>query len=137
MTQFIVLTIDQCDKLFPANPKTGSRERLSTVGHAICPIALEGDLEFILPVEVLDDPHHAEALKMLAAQPFDAKVMDALPVDQKPAPVDSKDAVDLKAPERLREVRETEFKVATLAIDPKAEVPVDTPIDAPIEGGKV
>ena len=88
-------------------------------------------------MEVLDDPHHAEALKMLAAQPFDAKVMDALPVDQKPAPVDSKDAVDLKAPERLREVRETEFKVATLAIDPKAEVPVDTPIDAPIEGGKV
>jgi hypothetical protein len=121
MTELIILTAEQADKLFPVDPKTGSRERLSEKGHAICPIPLEGDLEFILPVEVLDDPKHAETLKMLAAQPFDAKGIDALPVDQKPAPVDARNAIDLKAPERKRVVTEAEFKKFTLEIGPKAE----------------
>jgi hypothetical protein len=135
MTQFIVMTAAQADKLFPVNAKTGSRERLSAVGHAICPIALEGDLEFILPLEVLDDPHHAEAIKMLAGQVYDAKAIEALPEDQKPAPVESKDALDFKSETLKRDVLEAEFKVVTLdaAADPKLEAPIKTPV----EGGKV
>lgn len=131
MSQFIVLTFDQANKLFPVNPKTGERARLSAKGHALCPIPLEGDLEFILPVEVLNDPHHAEALKMLAAQPFDAKVIDALPVDEKPAPILAKDAVDLKSPTLAREVLPTEFK--KVALDVAIDAPIDAPIDQPLD----
>jgi hypothetical protein len=126
MSEFIVLTAEQADKLFPVNPKTGSRERLSQAGHAICPIALEGDLEFILPVEVLDDPKHAEAIKMLAGETYDAKEYDKLAADQKPAPIASKDAVNLKSAALKREVLAAEFKVATF--DVAAEVPIEEPI---------
>jgi hypothetical protein len=136
MSEFIVLTLEQCDKLFPIDPRTGSRMRLSEKGHAICPIPLEGDLEFILPVEVLDDPKHAETLKMLAAQPFDAKAIDALPVDEKPALVDARDAVDLKAPERKRVVTEAEFKKFAIEIDPRLEQPVDPKDAGEIKGDK-
>jgi hypothetical protein len=126
MSELIVLTVEQADKLFPADAKTGSRERLSQAGHAICPIPLEGDLEFILPVEVLDDPKHAEALKMLAGETYDAKAIEALPLEKRPAPVLTKDAVNLKSAALKREVLAAEFKISTL----------DVAIEAPIESDK-
>ena len=62
---------------------------------------------------------------------YDTKVIDALPVDEKPATVASKDAVDLKAAQLQREVLVTEFKMA--AIDVAIDVPIDpTPLDVKI-----
>ena len=124
MTEFIVLTLDQVDKLFPINAKNGTRQRMSAKGHALEPIPLESGTEFILPLEVLNDPHHAEALKMLAAQPYDTKIIDALPADQKPEPTLAKDAVDLKDPGLKREVLSAEFKKAdALALEaPPADI---------------
>ena len=131
MTQFIVLPLDVTDKLFPVSLKTNTRLRMSQKGHALEPIELESGTEFILPLEVLNDPAHAEALKMLAAQPYDTKVIDALPVDEKPQPILAKDAVDLKAAQLQREVLDTEFKKA--AIDVAIDVPIDpTPLDVKI-----
>ena len=122
MTNFIVLPIAEVDKLFPVDPETKSRTRLSRDGHAICPIPLEGDQEFILPLEVLDDPAHAETLKMLAGEAFDATAIDALPIDQKPTIIDVRDAIDLKAPDRIRQVSEAELKqpaLETAEVEPR------------------
>ncbi len=90
MTQFIVLSLAEVDKLFPVDPKTGSRQKVTSPGQALDPIALEDGVSFILPLEILTDPKHEQALDTYKADP--------------------KIAIDLKSPVLQRDIAPQEFK---------------------------
>ena len=102
MTEFLVLSLEQVESLFPVNRITGSRGRRTSGGHAIEPIALESGIEFILPLEVLDDPKHAEFIANMKTHASEDK------------------RLDLKAEHLKRDVSESELKKPETE-DPKGE----------------
>lgn len=75
MTVFIALDAAQAEKL----------RGMTSPGHALNPVMLADGVTYILPMEVLDDPEHADVLSAFALGKIDA-------LDAKVAP--RKDDVD-------------------------------------------
>lgn len=95
MTQLIVLPLAVVDRVFPVDVATGDRALRSGYKSSLCPIPLASGLEFILPIEALTDPQHADLIAQLAANP------------------DVNKRVNLAATELRREVLPSEFRAAS------------------------
>ena len=114
MTTFIALDATQAQKL----------RGITSPGHALDPLGLADGVTFILPLEVLDDPAHAEALANFALGKID--VLDA---KQAPAETDAKAEdtyakLDVTDKALQRDVAPSEFKVVE-ETPVKAARPVD------------
>lgn len=108
MTAFIALTADEIAKMRQASGKPyGDRGWFTSPGHALDPIPLADGVTFILPLEITQDPAHAEVLALFKADP---RIQIDLKAQTKPAldPV-TKDPIKNASVPMVREVAEVEF----------------------------